>query len=54
MGRRSFCQIPAFSDLIIGLVGFGAIARRVAEKAKVLAIRSLRLIHMFRFRCFLS
>jgi len=27
--------IPAFSDVILGLVGFGAIARRVAEKAKV-------------------
>jgi D-3-phosphoglycerate dehydrogenase len=34
-GIGPFRPIPAFSDLILGLVGFGAIARRVAEKAKV-------------------
>jgi len=34
-GVGPFRPIPAFSELIVGLVGFGAIARRVAEKAKV-------------------
>jgi D-3-phosphoglycerate dehydrogenase len=32
-GIGPFRPIPAFRDLTIGLVGFGAIARRVAEKA---------------------
>ena len=34
-GVGPFRPIPAFSELILGLVGFGAIARRVADKAKV-------------------
>jgi D-3-phosphoglycerate dehydrogenase / 2-oxoglutarate reductase len=34
-GVGAFRPIPAFSDLTLGLVGFGAIARRVAEKARV-------------------
>jgi D-3-phosphoglycerate dehydrogenase / 2-oxoglutarate reductase len=34
-GIGPFRPIPAFSDLRLGLVGFGAIARKVAEKAKV-------------------
>ena len=34
-GIDPFRPIPAFSELILGLVGFGAIARKVAAKAKV-------------------
>jgi D-3-phosphoglycerate dehydrogenase len=33
-GINRFRPIPAFSDLTLGLVGFGQIARRVAQKAK--------------------
>lgn len=34
-GVGPFLPIPAFSDLTLGLLGFGAIARKVAMKAKV-------------------
>jgi D-3-phosphoglycerate dehydrogenase len=34
-GVGPFRPIPAFTDLVLGLVGFGRIARRVAEKARV-------------------
>ncbi|WP_158748783.1 C-terminal binding protein [Acidobacterium sp. S8] len=34
-GVAPLLPIPAFTDLTLGLVGFGAIARRVADKAKV-------------------
>jgi D-3-phosphoglycerate dehydrogenase len=33
-GVGSLLPIPAFTDLTLGLIGFGAIARRVADKAK--------------------
>jgi len=33
-GVSPFLPIPAFTDLTLGLVGFGSIARRVAQKAK--------------------
>jgi D-3-phosphoglycerate dehydrogenase len=38
-GIGPFLPIPAFSDLTLGLVGFGAIARRVADKAKAFGFR---------------
>jgi D-3-phosphoglycerate dehydrogenase len=34
-GVKALLPIPAFSDLTLGLIGFGSIARRVAAKAKV-------------------
>lgn len=34
-GVGPFRPLPAFTDLVLGLVGFGRIARRVAEKARV-------------------
>ena len=33
-GVGPFLPIPAFSDLTLGLIGFGSIARKVSEKAK--------------------
>jgi D-3-phosphoglycerate dehydrogenase / 2-oxoglutarate reductase len=33
-GFSALLPIPAFSDLTLGLIGFGAIARKVSEKAK--------------------
>jgi D-3-phosphoglycerate dehydrogenase len=33
-GIGPFLPIPAFSDLTLGLIGFGSIARKVSEKAK--------------------
>jgi D-3-phosphoglycerate dehydrogenase / 2-oxoglutarate reductase len=38
-GVRRFSPIPAFSDLTLGLVGFGAIGRRVAKKARAFGFR---------------
>lgn len=38
-GVRRFSPIPAFSDLTVGLVGFGAIGRRVARKARAFGFR---------------
>jgi len=38
-GVRRFSPIPAFSDLTLGIVGYGAIGRRVARKAKVFGFR---------------
>lgn len=38
-GIAPLLPIPAFTDLTLGLVGFGAIARRVADKASVLGFR---------------
>lgn len=38
-GIKPFLPIPAFSDLLLGLVGFGAIARRVCQKAKAFDLR---------------
>ncbi len=38
-GVNDFLPIPAFSELTLGLVGFGAIARRVAQKASVFGFR---------------
>jgi D-3-phosphoglycerate dehydrogenase len=38
-GIGEFMPIPALSELTLGLVGFGAIARRLAEKARVFGFR---------------
>ena len=38
-GVAPLLPIPAFTDLTLGLVGFGAIARRVAEKAAFFGFR---------------
>lgn len=38
-GISSLLPIPAFADLTLGLVGFGAIARRVARKARAFDFR---------------
>jgi D-3-phosphoglycerate dehydrogenase / 2-oxoglutarate reductase len=38
-GIKQFLPIPAFSDLTLGLLGFGSIARRVADKAKQFGLR---------------
>jgi D-3-phosphoglycerate dehydrogenase len=38
-GIAPFLPIPAFTDVTLGLIGFGAIARRVADKAKVFGFR---------------
>ena len=38
-GVAPLLPIPAFTDLTLGLVGFGAIARRVADKAKVFGFK---------------
>lgn len=38
-GVAPFLPIPAFTDLTLGLVGFGSIARRVAQKAKCFGFR---------------
>jgi D-3-phosphoglycerate dehydrogenase len=38
-GVGPLLPIPALSELILGLVGFGAIARRVAQKARVFGFR---------------
>jgi D-3-phosphoglycerate dehydrogenase / 2-oxoglutarate reductase len=38
-GIKQFLPIPAFSDLTLGLLGFGSIARRVADKAKIFGFR---------------
>jgi D-3-phosphoglycerate dehydrogenase len=38
-GVGPFLPIPAFSDLTLGLVGFGAIARRVSDKATIFGFR---------------
>lgn len=38
-GIGPFRPIPAFSDLTLGLVGYGAIGRRVAKKARVFGFR---------------
>ena len=40
-GIGSFLPIPAFSSLTLGLVGFGSIARKVAEKAKPFRFRQI-------------
>ena len=38
-GVGPFLPIPAFLDMTLGLVGFGAIARRVAKKAQAFGFR---------------
>ncbi len=38
-GVRQFRPIPAFSDLTLGLIGYGAIGQAVAKKAKVFGFR---------------
>lgn len=38
-GIDPLLPIPAFTDLTLGLIGFGAIARRVADKAKTFGFR---------------
>jgi D-3-phosphoglycerate dehydrogenase / 2-oxoglutarate reductase len=38
-GIGPLLPIPAFTDLALGLIGFGAIARRVADKAKKFGFR---------------
>jgi D-3-phosphoglycerate dehydrogenase len=38
-GVGPLLPIPAFSDMILGLIGLGAIARRVAQKARVFGFR---------------
>jgi D-3-phosphoglycerate dehydrogenase / 2-oxoglutarate reductase len=40
-GIGSFLPIPAFSDLTLGLAGFGSIARKVSEKAKPFRFRQI-------------
>ncbi len=40
-GINRFRPIPALSDLILGLVGLGSIARRVAEKGRAFGFRFL-------------
>ncbi len=40
-GVAPFLPIPAFSDLTLGLVGFGSIARKVSEKAKPFRFRQI-------------
>ena len=40
-GIGPFLPIPAFSDLTLGLVGFGSIARKVSEKAKPFRFRQI-------------
>jgi D-3-phosphoglycerate dehydrogenase len=40
-GIGPFLPIPAFSDLTLGFVAFGAIARRVSEKAKPFRFRQI-------------
>ena len=38
-GIKKYLPIPAFSSLTLGLLGFGAIGRRVAEKARAFGFR---------------
>jgi D-3-phosphoglycerate dehydrogenase len=38
-GIKQFIPIPALSDLTLGLLGFGSIARRVADKARTFGFR---------------
>lgn len=38
-GINEFRPIPAFSELVLGLVSFGKIARRLAQKARALGFR---------------
>jgi len=40
-GFTALLPIPAFSDLTLGLVGFGAIARKVSEKAKAFRFKQI-------------
>src|SRR5207302_9767811 len=40
-GIGPFLPIPAFSDLTLGLVGFGSIARKVSVKAKPFRFRQI-------------
>ena len=40
-GIAPFLPIPAFSDMIVGLIGFGSIARRVSEKLKCFRFRQV-------------
>lgn len=40
-GIVPFLPIPAFSDLTLGLVGFGSIARKVSQKAKPFRFRQI-------------
>ncbi len=40
-GIGPFLPIPAFSDLTLGLFGFGSIARKVSEKAKPFGFRQI-------------
>ncbi|MGH9544889.1 MAG: C-terminal binding protein [Terriglobales bacterium] len=40
-GIGSFLPIPAFSDLTLGLIGFGSIARKVSQKAKPFRFRQI-------------
>ena len=44
-GVRPFLRLPAFLDMTLGLVSFGAIARRVARKARAFASASWQRIH---------
>jgi len=40
-GFTALLPIPAFSDLTLGLVGFGAIARKVSDKAKAFRFKQI-------------
>jgi D-3-phosphoglycerate dehydrogenase len=40
-GFTALLPIPAFSDLTLGLVGFGAIARQVSEKARAFRFKQI-------------
>ncbi len=40
-GVSALWPIPAFSDLTLGLVGFGAIARKVSQKAKAFRFKQI-------------
>jgi D-3-phosphoglycerate dehydrogenase len=40
-GISSFLPIPAFSDLTVGLIGFGSIARKVSEKLRPFRFRQI-------------